>query len=281
LNSGGSRVAALGIPTHRQPPAIYRLARALRWASTVVLVVLLIFAGTVAYSAVEVARSSAQARSLSASFAPNGTVEITGSFTLSNPGLYPIQGLSLTARVANGAGVLLGTLGVGPAEVAPSTTGVFPIALYLPASTSSPAESLLTEDQYLGVNAWGNATYAYLFPLSVSLSETRFWGAPFEGLQVSVGTPSSTGGTITVPVTLTFANHAASADSGTITFELESSSFVTCGGGSFSLAVPPGGFYEETQNAVLSPGCPLAGGTLLTTYSNGGGTIPFPPKALP
>jgi len=246
-----------------------------------VLVVLIIYAGTVAYSAVEVARSSAQARSLSASFASNGTVEITGSFTLSNPGLYPIQGFALTARVANGAGILLGTLGVGPAEIAPSTTGVFPIALYLPVSASGPAESLLTEDQYLSVNAWGNATYAYLFPLSVSLSETRFWGAPFEGLQLSVGAPSIAGGTTTVPVTLTFANHAASADSGTITFLIESSNFVDCGGGSFSLAVPAGGFYDQTQNAVLSPGCPLAGGELLTTYSNGGGTIPLPPEALP
>jgi len=274
-------VAALVVPTHRQPPAIYRLARALRWVSTIVLVVLIIYAGTVAYSAVEVARSSAQSRSLSASFASNGTVEITGSFTLSNPGLYPIQGFALTARVANGAGILLGTLGVGPAEIAPSTTGVFPIALYLPVSASGPAESLLTEDQYLSVNAWGNATYAYLFPLSVSLSETRFWGAPFEGLQLSVGAPSIAGGTTTVPVTLTFANHAASADSGTITFLLESSNFVDCGGGSFSLAVPAGGFYDQTQNAVLSPGCPLAGGELLTTYSNGGGTIPLPPEALP
>jgi hypothetical protein len=246
-----------------------------------VLIALIIYAGTVAYSAVEVARSSVQSRSLSASFASNGTVEIIGSFTLSNPGLYPIQGFALIARVTNGAGVLLGMLGVGPTEIAPSTTGVFPIALYLPVSAPGPAQSLLTEDQYLGVNAWGNATYAYLFPLSVSLSETRFWGAPFEDLQASVGTPSSGGGTITVPVTLTFANHAASPDTGTITFVLESSNFVDCGGGSFSLAVPAGEFYDQTQNAVLSPGCPLSGGELLTTYSNGGGAIPLPPEALP
>ena len=245
------------------------------------LVLLVIFAATVAYSAVEVAQSSAQSRSLSEAFAPNGTVEITGSFTLSNPGFYSIQGFTLTARVANGTGVHLGTIRVGPTQIAPSTTGVFPIALYLPVSASGPAASLLTKDQYLSLYAWGNATYAYLFPLSVSLNETRYWGAPFEGFRASVGTPSGSGGTLTVPVTLTFANDATSPDGGTLTFLLESSGFDDCGGGSFSLDVPSGGFYDQTQNAVVSPSCPLSGGELLVTYSNGGGTIPFPPEPLP
>jgi len=274
-------MAALVVPTHRRPPAIYRAARALRWVSAIVLVVLILYAGTVAYSATEVARSSVQSRSLSASFAANGTVEVGGSFTLSNPGLYPIQTVTLTARIANGAGVFLGKLGVGPTDIAPSSTGVFPFALYLPVSASGPAVSLLTEDQYLDVNAWGNATYAYLFPISVSLSESRSWGAPFEGFQATVGTPSGSGGALTVPVTVTFSNHAGSPDVGTLTFVIESSNYVDCGGGAFSLDVPPGGFYDQSQNVALSSGCSPAGGQLFTTYSNAGGTTPLPPEAIP
>jgi hypothetical protein len=244
-------------------------------------VLLIIYAGTVAYSAVEVAHSSVQSRSLSASFAPNGTVEVGGSFTLSNPGLYPVDGVTLTARIANGAGVLLGKLAVGPNDIAPSSTGVFPFDLYLPVSASGPATSLLTEDQYLGVNAWGNATYAYLFPISVSLTETRSWGAPFEGFQATVGTPSGGGGTVTIPITVTFSNHAGSPDTGTIAFVIESPGFVECGGGSFVINVPSGGFYDQTQNVALSPGCNPSGGQVLSTYLSSGGSTPLPPEAIP
>jgi len=274
-------VAAYVVPTHRHPPAIYRLARALRWVSALVLVALVVFAGTVAYSAVEVARSSPQSRGLSASIATNGTIEISGSFTLSNPGLYPIQGFKLTARIANDVGVFLGQLGVGPTAIAPSSTGTFPIALYLPIATSGAVASLLTEDQYLRVNAWGNATYAYLFPLSVALSENRSWGAPFEALQASVGAPTGGGGSITVPVTVTFSNHAGFPDEGVLTYTIESSGGVDCGGGSFTIDVPPGALYDQTQDVSLNSGCSPAGGQLVSSYSTGGTPFPLPTEPIP
>jgi len=274
-------VTLLAVPTHRLPPAIYRAARALRWAGAVVIVLLVVYAATVAYSAVEVAHSSVQSRSLTASFAPNGTIEINGAFAVSNPGLYPIQGVTLTARISNGSGLLLGTAGVGPKDIGPSATVEFPIAVYFPVAATGPAESLLTADQYLSVRAWGNLTYAFLFPLSISLNETREWGAPFEGFHVSVGTPTGGGGSVTIPVTVTFANHASSFDSGTLTFVLESAGFANSGGGSFSLNVPPNGVYDQTQNVALGSGCSPAGGTVVSTYSGAGGTTPLPPEAIP
>jgi len=279
FSQGVSRVAALLVPTHRPPPAIYRAARALRRLGTVVVVILVLFAATVAYSAVEVAHSSVQSRALTASFAPNATLEISGSFAVSNPGLYPIQGVTLTARITNGAGVLLGTVGVGPKDIDPSATVDFPIAVFFPVTSAGPAGSLLTVDQYLDVTAWGNLTYAFLFPLSVTLNETRAWGAPFEGFHVGVGTPA--GGGTTVPVTMTFANHASSYDSGTVTFTLESPSYVDCGSGMFQLDVPPGGFFDQTQNVAIATGCNLTGGSVLSAYSGSGGTTPLPPEAIP
>ncbi|MGA8709730.1 MAG: hypothetical protein ACLP8Y_08275 [Thermoplasmata archaeon] len=273
-------MAALVVPEHRRPPAIYRLARALRWLSALVLVALIIFAGTVAYSAFEVARSSTQSHGLSASLAANGTVEIVGSFTLANPGFYPIQGFELTARIANATDVLLGQLGVGPSDIAPSSTGTFPIALYLPVDSSAAATSLLTQDQYLRVDAWGNATYAYLFPLSVALTENRSWGAPFEDFQVTVGTPSGGGGSIIVPVTVTFSNHAPFAESGVLTFTVQSSGGADCGGGSFPISVPSQGLYDQTQDVALASGCSPLGGQLLSTYSTGGTPVPLPPESI-
>lgn len=274
-------MAALVVPTHREPPAIYRLARALRWLAAIILVLLILFAGSVAYSAFEVARSSMQSHGLTVSFATNGTVEVGGSFTLSNPGLYPIQGFRLSARIANSSGVYLGELDIGPTNIPASSTGVFPIAVYLPVTSSGPTTSLLTEDQSLRVTAWGNATYAYLFPLSVSLLENRSWGAPFEGFQASVGMPTGGGGTIMVPVTVTFSNHASFVDEGTLTFVVESAGMVDCGGGSFPIDAAPGALFDQTEEIGLSSGCSPAGGELLSSYSAGGAPIPLPPEAIP
>lgn len=274
-------MSALVVPTHRRPPGIYRLARALRWTSALVFVAVLIFAGTVGYSAYEVARSSPQSRGLTASFAPNGTIEVSGSFTLSNPGFYPIQSLELTARIVNASGVFLGKVATVPQDIAPTSTGVFPVALYLPSSAVGAAASLLTVDQFLTVGAWANVTYAYLFPLSVALVENRSWGAPFENLRATLGTPSGGGGTVTVPVTVTFANHANFAEVGTLSFVIESSGLVNCGGAVFPLDVPPQGLYDQTESATLSTGCSPSGGHLLITYTSGGTVIPFPPQAIP
>lgn len=274
-------VATSDVPTYHHPPAIYRLAQLFRGLSVVVVVLLVVYAGTVVYSAYEVARSSPQSHGLSASFAPNDTVEIGGSFTLSNPGFYPIQSFALTARITNASGVFLGRLHVGPTVIAPSATDNFPVALYLPVSSVSAAESLLTQDQYLDVSAWGNATYAYLFPLSVTLTETRSWGAPFEGFAVKVGTPGGGGGMVTLPVTVTFTNDASFSEQGTLAITVVSSADVTCGSTSFPIDVPPGNLYDQTETLSLSSGCSPAGGQVVTTYTSGGTTLVLPPEAIP
>ena len=274
-------MAVSAVPIHRTPPGIYRAARAFRVASAIVFVLIVLFAVSVGYSAYEVARSSIQSHGLSASFAPNGTVEIGGSFTLSNPGFYPIQGFELTARIANASGVFLGELATGPTTVPPSSNQSFPIALYLPVSQNGPATSLLTVDQYLNVDAWANATYAYLFPISVSLAETRSWGAPFEGLTVTVGAPTVGAGGVTVPVTVSFSNHASFPQDGAFDFVIESSGFATCGSGSIPVDVPPGGYFDQTQNVALSSGCSPAGGQVLSTYLMGTTPVPLPAEAIP
>src|SRR5208282_3883687 len=103
----------------------------------------------------------------------------------------------------------------------------------------------------------------------------------FVGFAASVGTPSGGGGTITIPVTVTFSNHASFPDTGTLTFLIESATQVDCGGGSFSIAVPPGNLYDQTQDVTLSSGCSPSGGQILSTYSTGGTPISLPPEAIP
>jgi hypothetical protein len=268
-------------PIYRHPPLIYRTAQVLRWFGIFVLVALVLYAGSVAYSAAEVAHASVQSRSLSAVSVSNGAIEINGSFTLTNPGYYPIQDLELAARIANATGVHLGTITVGPDTVPGGGKAAFPIAIAVPIAASLAAESLLVEDQYIEVHAWANVTYAYLFPLSVTLSENRSWGAPFEGLKVSVGTPVVSNGTVTTPVTISFSNHASFVENGGLSFEIESSSSADCGGGSFSLDVPPGALYDKTQNVTLNTGCDPMGGEVVVTYTIYGSSTTLPPEPIP
>ena len=66
-------------PPFRHPPALYRLARAFRRISLVVLVLILLFIGTALYSAVEVLRSGPSTGPFTAGFGPNDTVAVSGS----------------------------------------------------------------------------------------------------------------------------------------------------------------------------------------------------------
>lgn len=274
-------MAALVVPLYRRPPFIYRLARLLRWVGVFVLVALVIFAGTVAYSAYEVAHASIQSKSFTGVFVSNGMIELSGSFTLTNPGIYPIEGLVFAAHIANDSGVHLTTINVGPETVEGHSSGLFPIVAWLPISASSAAESLLFVDQYLKVNAWANVTYAYMFPLSVALSETRSWGAPFAGFHATVGTPTYSNGNVSAPVTVSFANHASFVEQGSLSFVLESPASVACGGGSFSLDVNPGSLYDQTQYVTLNTGCNPSGGLLEVTLTFEGSTTSLPPEPIP
>lgn len=274
-------MAALSFRGSRAPPALYRLSRLLRRLSIVVLVVVIVFLGTVAYSAVRLVQSSPQTGGYAARFAPNSTVAITGSVALSNPGYYPVAGFTLDLRVLNSTGVFLGALTAGPVTLAAGSTSNFPIALYLPIATGSPAESLLVTDQDLTVGLWGNTTYAYLFPISVHFTQTKFWGAPFSDLTVSAGAPMLMGGTLVVPVTLTFTNDASFTELGTLNIQVVQADGFVCGGSSFPLNVAPGDLFDQTQNVALTSSCSTAGGHVDAEFVGGGTSIPLPPEALP
>ena len=69
-------MAALGAPVHRSPPAIYRVARALRWFGIIVLALLIVYAGSVAYSAYETAHATVESKTLSGVLVANGDIYI-------------------------------------------------------------------------------------------------------------------------------------------------------------------------------------------------------------
>jgi hypothetical protein len=248
----------------------------------VVLVALLVFLASVGYSGYELAQASPQAGGFSAGFATNDTVSISGTLSLSNAGLYPVSGLTLSLRVLNRSSVFLGVVSAGPVTVAARSTAVFPIALYLPIASSGPAESLLVQDQELEVGVWGNATYAYLFPASVHFDQNKSWGAPFAGLRVGVGAPSSlANGSTVVPVTVSFSNHASFTESGALRLDLRSPTGASCGTTSYLLDAAPSAFVDQTQRVSIAAGCSLAGGTAVATVEMAGTTVALPPEPIP
>lgn len=270
------------VPRHRPRPPLYRLARALRLASLAVLIAIILFVATVAYSAYEVVRSGPSAGSVSAQFAPNDTVAVLGQFTFSNVGIYPVNGFSLHLLVRNGTGEYLGESTSGPVNFAPGASQQFPFAFYLPVTGFGAASSLLTLDQNLAVGVWANATFGYVFPISVALTTNKSWGAPFAEFRASVGSPFTVGGTVEVPVTIQFQNHASFTEGGTLAISVVSSSGPTCGGGSFPLNVAPGQPYSQTNNLALASGCAASGGTLETQYvTTGGPTLSLPSEPIP
>jgi hypothetical protein len=268
-------------PRRRRPPGLYRLSRGFRRLSLLVLVLILLFVATVAYSAFEVVRSSPTAGNFVAALAPNDTVVLTGHLNFSNPGLYPISGFTVHVRVLNASGLYLGDGSIGPVTLPSGSSQGIAIMFDLPISNTGPGASLLTTDQYLNVSVWGNATYAYLFPISIAVQTNKSWGAPFANLAVSVGAPSGGNGTATVPVTVQFQNHAKFIEDGSLDFSVVSPNSQVCGTGSFAISVFPGGQFDQTTNIGLSPGCSPAGGHLVSVYVGNGATVPLPQEAIP
>jgi hypothetical protein len=274
-------VSSPWFPQSRTPPGLYRLARAFRRISLIVLVVVLLFLASAAYSAVEVVRSGPTAGNFSAAFSSNGTVAVSGDLNFSNNGFYPISDFSVHIRVLNQSQVYLGTGSFGPVTLSSGAVQPIMVTFDLPVGTSGPGASLLTQDQVLNVSVWGNATYAYLIPVSIAVETNRSWGAPFANLEISVGTPFPGGGGFEVPVTIQFQNHAKFDESGVLQFSVVSANGPSCGGSSFSVSVPAGSAFDQSKNVPISAGCSPAGGTLNAQYIANGLTIPLPPEAIP
>ncbi len=261
------------------PPGLYRAARALRRLSTIALVVLIVFVGFVAYSATQIVKAHPQVGSATVGFESNDTVGIVTSFSLNNPTYFAIQHFALHFLVLNDTDVRLVDSTAGPATIGPGRTASLPVELFVPVDAGGA--SLLTENQNLEWNLWGNASYAYLFTVSVGVESERAWGAPFDNLSIAVGHPMEANGQTEVPVTIGFVDDASFADAGTLEFQVVPPTGADCAQGSFALDVPAGSPYDETENVGVPAGCDPAGGHVSAEFVDGGTTVPLPSEAIP
>jgi len=269
-------------PIYRKPPTppgIYRAARALRRLSAIAFVVLILFVALVGYSAVQIIHSQPHLGTTTSTVEPNQTVDVATQFSLTNPTYFSIQHFALHFLILNASNVPLLDARAGPVSIAAGGASNLPINLYVPLTAAG--ESLLTEDQYLDWNVWGNASYAYLFTVSIGEATERAWGAPFDDLQVSVGAPALVNGQLEVPVTISFSNDATFAVDGSLNYQVVPPSGPDCSQGSFGLNVPSGTGFDETQDAAYATGCNPAGGQVDSEYVGNGFSVSLPSEPIP
>ncbi len=250
-----------------RPQSIHKFARVTGWASILIGLVLLAFVVSLAASAAEVNYLGTLPTS---SRTVGGNELMIGAVSsVSNPGLYSLQGFRVNLHLLTSSGVLVAFGSSNTTTLPARTTSQVP--LQISANLSSPAaRQLITTNMTLIVNGWVNATYAALFPVHLFLYENYPWGAPFDQLNYTFGTPTPSGNTTeNLPLTLGFRNWFPVPDYGTFTFSVMSPNGTSCGQGKLSMSLPvsEGSSYEGTTNLLVNDGCNYHGGTLDVHYS--------------
>jgi hypothetical protein len=265
----------------RTAPRLYRVSGILRGIGTVIVVVVMIYLAAAIYSASQLrGNGDRQTGSSSVTLLANGTALLAYPVNLTNPGYFGIDDLSVSLQVRDPAGSLLAVGGVAAETIPARGDGTIPVQIWIP--LGGGAAGLLTNDIQLTYHIWLNASYASLFNLHIGAESNSSWGAPFYHLNASPGAPQGqTNGSVLVPVTVTFQNHAGFSDVGAVSFSVVSPSGTSCGSGTLAVNAPAGSNFAQTANVWMAPGCNPSGGHVVASYTGEGITIALPAEAIP
>jgi hypothetical protein len=259
----------------------------LRWAricsilGVLFLVFLLSYVGLAAYFAAHV--SSPTGSHTSVFVAPGNRIDVSDAFNLTNPGPFPIDGLTIVSHLGlpNGSGELVGR---SPAIDLPgNTVRELAINLSLPLQgLGAAAESLLVNDSTLPLSVWVNATYAGLVSIALSGSSDYGWGAPFYGLAVALGSPSThPNGTTSIGVTLSFDTHAPIWLNGSVDASVLSSGGASCGAIAFPVVAAAHSPFSQAETVYLAQGCSPLGGSYTVRWTGSGLSVALPGGSIP
>ncbi len=264
-------------------PGLYRAARVLRILAVLSTVVVLLLAALIGLSAAQIRPSWGNQPIGPLEPGPNETAMAEGNLSVANPGLFAIDRLSVTTivRFPGPDGAILATGGSPVTELPGGRTTAVPFTFSLPLSASAD-RPLLTENLLLPTMTWVNATYATIFAIALTFPENLSWGAPFDGLNVTPGTPHpETNGTDAVPFTITFTNDADFGLVGALAYRVDAPAGAACVTGELPLDVGPGSPYDDTQTLYVPTGCVTPGSSVALSYDGGPWSVNFPPEELP
>jgi hypothetical protein len=273
-------------------PPLNRLARAFRVAGIVALVLVFVYVGVAVYSASQLRGAGSSQKGDNGSgnsnptlttLASNGSVVVTTSINLTNPGFLPINSIQVSAVVEMLGGPVIAHGGSPVISVAPGQTATIPVTFYIPPlSPSGPGAMLATHDANLPLSVWVNVTYASVFGVGVNTTSNYTWGAPFAGLNATLGAPAPQGnGTVEIPVQLSFQDHANYADTGTISARISSASGQVCADPSTGIDVAASSAYQQTLDVFVSSGCDPSGGSYVIQFQGPGYQVTLPSEPIP
>lgn len=266
----------------QRPPPLYRTARAIGWIATIVTIVLVIYLATAVYSATQIRPSGAGNSGSPTSLTGQNQLSVSTTVNFSNPGFFPVNSLSVEMYILLPGGGVFAHGGSPATSIPAQSTRTIPINITVALDFSGPAAALVTHDARLPTDLFVNVTYASLFGAEIRVADNRSWGAPLYGLNLTPGTPVVNGnGTVTVPIQISFDNHADFDVAGTVSFSVRSSGGTTCGTGSLIVSAPSHASFSQPTPVTLAAGCNPHGGAIDGTFSGPTLTFSLPTEPFP
>jgi len=214
--------------------------RALGWATAALWILVILFSGTVVYSAMHIGFPELGKPTVTPL---NGAMTISFPFSISNGGLYDISELNITTFIAaENETVSRSTTTVPLISRGDTVNKTHDISVSLDDILDKNLTYMLFRDTNLSVNMFVALTYAQVIHLNISssLDEALYWGAPLNNLTIgetsftAIGDPPYN---VTVP--LSFENHAFFGLNGTINLEIMDSLDTLIGSGTTDILVQP------------------------------------------
>jgi len=224
--------------------------RALGWATKILWILIIVFAGTSVYSAMNVKMSFGEPQA----FLSSGFVILSIPLFVNNSGFYDLSELNLTvdAMDYNGSLVSTSTTFVPLIPRGSSVETAHNVSISLDDITSDVLNYLFN-DTIFNVDLSMKVNFARVIPFQVSMNKTIPWGAPlydFSIGQISYDYYNLTHQRVVIP--LSFENHSPYFGIyGTMQVEIYNSGDELVGSRTLSLNVPSHSAYEDQVELIV------------------------------
>lgn len=225
--------------------------RALGWATAALWILVILFSGTVVYSAMQIGMDFGGEPEMAVS---NGEMTMSIPFSISNGGLYDISELNITTFIAaeNETVISRSTTRVPLISRGDTVNETHDISISLDDMLTKNLTYMLFYDINLSVGMLVGLTYANAIPLTISTSLTMPWGAPLNNLEIGEISITLPPPSVQVNVPLSFENHAFFGLNGTISLEIMDSLNELIGSGTTDILVQPGDEYDKTIRVTIT-----------------------------
>lgn len=228
-----------------------QVIRALGWATNLFWIILLFFAATAMYSALQIRPGFGQPYTNTS----NNAITISVPFYVDNRGFYDITNLNLTTLINDNNGLRVSCSSTNWPVIHPgnNVSITHNMSISLNQITAHELSHLLFNDSTLNVDVGLKLDYANAVPLKIHSNTTMYWGAPLANLAIgnmSVSAYNTTHARITVPIS--FENHSSLELNGIMRLEIVDNMNKVVGTGSSNFNAPRQNRCDTTLSILVS-----------------------------